>query len=86
MQHSSFAETCTKKEMGLTQRIRCYCSPQRCWCCFEQHEVGFGLSLKKKIPLMNMVNDAPMFIKPPILDYMVMESLSDKTMPEGHPY
>lgn len=68
--------------MGLTQRIRCYCSPQRCWCCFEQHEVGFDLPLKKKTPLMNTVNDELKFI----LDYMVMERLLDETIPEGHPY
>lgn len=37
------------KEMGLTQWIKCLCSlwndsPRRCY--FEQHEAGFGLSLK----------------------------------------
>lgn len=43
--------------------------------------MGFGLPLKKKTPLMNAANDELKFI----LDYMVMERLVDKTIPEGHP-
>ncbi len=35
---------------------------------------------------MSTVNNDPKFTEPPILDYTVMVSLSDKTMPEGHPY
>ena len=31
------------------------------------------------------MNNNLKFIEPPNLDYVVMESLSDKTMPEGHP-
>ena len=34
---------------------------------------------------MNVMNNNLKFIEPPNLDYVVMESLSDKIMPEDHP-